>query len=1855
MTTSLAAQLAQRQATVIVNQGALGQSRKAKKSTRVSVLFDHKVAATLDSETVWATAQNGLQVLLGTVPALAQFTDSLFGKATLMLDRALLAPADAARHDERVAACLMVLSPHLQSRAALKLLEHLLRVHVVHIYNVDALMRAALPYHETPLFSRLVSFSRVEHTQWNFAAEQQRQQQRQYDARGAAPQPLSRLSLAKRCAIDDVLLQFVCESAFVDGAPALWISLYATVVLDLLSETARVDDALMHRLLPHALRSVRARDRPEHRHAGCLIVAQLCARASLLRNADALNSVLDCLSRALLYPDTLRAALLALAHVCRAQHAPVLPTGTVDRLLYEVAQCEATLIALHEDSIDVTALASLVLDAVASRCASGDERSLALAAALLSKSHTTAPTPGTSPADVAPAQLLSAAAVERFTSTFVPSLTRLQATASGDAESARVSWRNAIAVLRALDARHAAVLDGTIAKLLAGKSANNAGDALLEVVCTMLPGVRHTPMPDARCTLGAALAHPVAGIRAAALRRGGELLAGVSAAALHDVSADDASNLLFVHNAELHSLHDDDAEVVRAALDAVARFGAAFELNSALLAFLQQTLRSDTDARDLQRHALAALASATPDGIAPAHEWCAVAVPLVVGHLFETATNGATVRVARRICASGSLTHPLFAGMSKVNGAAAEKAPANADAVVAANKQVIECLARNVVADPELLVPLCCPPPNESSVRGRWLAVLVLDAAVALAPSPAALLKVLVPQALTHFHVEWAALSDAQRATLAGWQPEPINVATLSATVDVGQPSVPWVSTLLAVLHRCVVAVLRVSGDSVVSAYHSTDYGHIDDGGDDDDDESDAYALRFALRTVLRDALSSNGAALVLRAHLQAVLSAIGHGRIVPLLSSFWCTRPEQASSSALHISAALIAARGLPDDGWSTLLVTLLPPLTSKSEPLRVGALACLRAAVRHGDRAGKFVYGCVRFLLDMQHEVQLDGKVTRDSLATLANVLPANVLEAGQVALARAALAMPPFVAMPTMRAVQAYVSPAKAALVMPTLLSLVAPDGPTRLSTTRCKLVGVLLRSITAETAAVFAENGQGEQLVRLALLAPLRGTRRAIERMRAHVAEQLTPSLCRALPESLVASLFAILCRARREHAAVEQTARAITTALRCMPVSFSALEQALRVCRAPATTTTSAPTTPSARKRGRTVDEPAAQAAGASTAAATPTPASLLERLSDVLEAVHVRVTTAASDSSDVRLVGVLCGTLGDLSALAPDAARSYAQQLALSILLELVNRLEAGASGASGLDALRAQLDVDVLVETLRGSSDSSQTQRHVLLLLTELARLFPADVLTQVMPVFQVVGATAMRRDDAHSFQTIERTIRALVPAVVLHARDPDTEIAQLLDLFVSASVHVPAHRRPLLFSVLASTLAAQYLPSLVERLVVFAARVRDEQANQDGEDEGEQSSGSASAVVASAKSFDAQSLAADLLRTYAPPRVLSALGALIASLSKCQLTLASDDPSASVNGPQYTMAWRSLTPSGRATFATAMPDLLLTVLESSELLSGLLAARSAKELAPLQQSLGELFVALLHFDIDTAGALAKARRSQRHWWTARRQLNAKLLTQVGGMLDVPTLTQAIGGLLGDSDARVRRRAATLLAETVSQTKLRDSADDETSEVSLVVALIPTLLRRLNGDEKDEQNLNRQHMLVALDAIAASCAAARAQQFVELVPLVLNALGDASVPVAAAAFVLFATLIERLGARITPALPQLLPSLLRDAGVALRIKAAEDDADGAHDETAVALLRLSVLTTLHSAVTTLGSLLHGSLPQLVALLVGTSARADSRAAAKADATLEALSERVELRLLVAPLYTTFKSHCGHD
>ena len=98
---------------------------------------------------------------------------------------------------------MMLLSGYLLERRAQKVLEFLVRQYGVHRHNVDALMRCALPYHESPIFARVVGVARTKKTMWAFAPSA--------TSRGAVGGPVSRLALAKRCMIDNQLLLFVCS------------------------------------------------------------------------------------------------------------------------------------------------------------------------------------------------------------------------------------------------------------------------------------------------------------------------------------------------------------------------------------------------------------------------------------------------------------------------------------------------------------------------------------------------------------------------------------------------------------------------------------------------------------------------------------------------------------------------------------------------------------------------------------------------------------------------------------------------------------------------------------------------------------------------------------------------------------------------------------------------------------------------------------------------------------------------------------------------------------------------------------------------------------------------------------------------------------------------------------------------------------------------------------------------------------------------------------------------------------------------------------------------------------------------------------------------------------------------------------------------------------------------------------------------------------------------------------------------------------------------------------------------------------------------------------------------------------
>jgi hypothetical protein len=123
---------------------------------RPSVLMDPREAADLDIATVRDIAVNGFAELVMLAPALSDFEAPLFGASlSASTERHMLDPAAAAALQSALDRFLAMVSPFLQHRCALKVLDFLLRRHHVHVHNADAVMLSVLPYHETDLFVKV--------------------------------------------------------------------------------------------------------------------------------------------------------------------------------------------------------------------------------------------------------------------------------------------------------------------------------------------------------------------------------------------------------------------------------------------------------------------------------------------------------------------------------------------------------------------------------------------------------------------------------------------------------------------------------------------------------------------------------------------------------------------------------------------------------------------------------------------------------------------------------------------------------------------------------------------------------------------------------------------------------------------------------------------------------------------------------------------------------------------------------------------------------------------------------------------------------------------------------------------------------------------------------------------------------------------------------------------------------------------------------------------------------------------------------------------------------------------------------------------------------------------------------------------------------------------------------------------------------------------------------------------------------------------------------------------------------------------------------------------------------------------
>ena len=106
-----------------------------------------------------------------------------------------------------------MLSGRFATTAAARCLEYLIRRFKIHVYNVEAAVTCALPYHATAEFVKLVQLANLENTSFYWL--------KGVKEKGAAP---PRDGLVARCARDGAFLSFVCEAAAASASAKVRLS-----------------------------------------------------------------------------------------------------------------------------------------------------------------------------------------------------------------------------------------------------------------------------------------------------------------------------------------------------------------------------------------------------------------------------------------------------------------------------------------------------------------------------------------------------------------------------------------------------------------------------------------------------------------------------------------------------------------------------------------------------------------------------------------------------------------------------------------------------------------------------------------------------------------------------------------------------------------------------------------------------------------------------------------------------------------------------------------------------------------------------------------------------------------------------------------------------------------------------------------------------------------------------------------------------------------------------------------------------------------------------------------------------------------------------------------------------------------------------------------------------------------------------------------------------------------------------------------------------------------------------------------------------------------------------------------------
>ncbi|TFK48252.1 hypothetical protein OE88DRAFT_1664727 [Heliocybe sulcata] len=443
--------------------------------------------------------------------------------------------------------------------------------------------------------------------------------------------------------------------------------------------------------------------------------------------------------------------------------------------------------------------------------------------------------------------------------------------------------------------------------------------------------------------------------------------------------------------------------------------------------------------------------------------------------------------------------------------------------------------------------------------------------------------------------------------------------------------------------------------------------------------------------------------------------------------------------------------------------------------------------------------------------------------------------------------------------------------------------------------------------------------------------------------------------------------------------------------------------------------------------------------------------------------------------------------------------KSYVEQLLMAALEKLSSQSVPGLKTSA--------IRLDILVELLR-AADNPQSFNQVLLLMAAMARLAPEAVLHNIMPVFTFMGSNVFHRDDAYSFNAVQKTIDSIVPVMVSSLKEGHPEKLQLwiasrdfLRIFVDAASHIPRHRRANFFSHLIDVVGAEDF--LAPLCMLFVEKSANRIVRQNIAD--------LQATL---------SLPIAILEHCPPPMQLGALSECLSESQRLLRRIMEPDNSESVF-LDSTRADDEQSPASRALlYKRRARSLIILVGQSAQN-----AAAKSREVHP-EQPISTLVSRFLEL-ISLSDEETKDESVLDVVQAARTTLN-----QVLGSMHVMDFVQSVAAVIQSDDSKI-----IIGALEIFSARLSDVSDDMRQKVTATVKDIVSSLERILSRENDD--FLQARAFVAVKAISESACPGEETLLLNVVPQILSAM--ASEKVAAQATSALAPMITKLGPRILP------------------------------------------------------------------------------------------------------------------